>query len=167
MAQDVYGLTTTSFTDNTGKSISLPVHQDYDQYINHWRFLKRSYLGGAEYKRGMYLKRYQYENEGDYLTRLSQAAEDNHCRSIVHTYNSFLYRQSPKRDFGWLEGSPEIENFLQDSDYEGRTWESFMRDVNIQSSIYGHCLVLVDRPETQVGTRAEELEQGRQSRTSP
>ena len=160
MAQDVYGLTTTSFTDDTGKSISLPVHQDYDQYINHWRFLKRSYLGGAEYKRGMYLKRYQYENEGDYLQRLSQAAEDNHCRSIVHTYNSFLYRQSPKRDFGWLEGSPEIENFLEDADFEGRTWESFMRDVNIQSSIYGHCLVLVDRPDTQVGTRAEELEQG-------
>ena len=35
-----------------------------------------------------------------------------------------------------------------------------MREVNIQSSIYGHCLVLVDRPETVVGTRAEELAQG-------
>jgi len=43
---------------------------------------------------------------------------------------------------------------------EGRTWESFMRDVNIMSSVYGHCVVLIDRPETVVGTRAEELEQG-------
>jgi len=70
MAQDIYGLTSTSFTDSSGKTISLPVHRDYDMYINHWKFLKRSYLGGAEYKRGMYLKRYQYENEGEYLTRL-------------------------------------------------------------------------------------------------
>ena len=159
MAEDIYSLIgrTTTLQNATG---ALPVHPDYDTYINHWKFLKRSYLGGAEYKRGMYLKRYQYENETDYLTRLSHAAEDNHCRSIIHTYNSFLYRQTPKRDFGWLEGSPEIEQFLKDSDMEGRSWDAFMRDVNIQSSIYGHCLVLVDRPETVVGTRAEELEQG-------
>ena len=63
MAQDIYGLTGTQFTDATGNSIKLPVHQDYDTYINHWKFLKRSYLGGAEYKRGQYLKRYQYESE--------------------------------------------------------------------------------------------------------
>jgi hypothetical protein len=136
------------------------VHQDYNTYVEHWKFLKRSYLGGAEYKRGQYLKRYQYEDEGEYLTRLSHAAEDNHCRSIIHTYNAFLYRQQPKRDFGWLEGSPEIEQFLKDADLEGQSWEAFMRDVNIQSSIYGHCVVLVDRPETVVGTRAEELAQG-------
>lgn len=160
MAQDIYGLTGTSFTDTSGKTISLPVHRDYDLYINHWKFLKRSYLGGAEYKRGMYLKRYQYENEGEYLTRLSHAAEDNHCRSIIHTYNAFLYRQQPKRDMGNLEGTPEIEQFFKDCDMEGRSWDSFMREVNIQSSIYGHCLILVDRPETVVGTRAEELAQG-------
>lgn len=160
MAQDIYGLTGKSFTDASGNSIQLPVHQDYDTYINHWKFLKRSYLGGAEYKRGQYLKRYQYESEGEYLTRLSHAAEDNHCRSIIHTYNAFLYRQQPKRDFGWLENSTEIEQFLKDADLEGQSWDGFMREVNIQSSIYGHCLVLVDRPETVVGTRAEELAQG-------
>jgi len=160
MAQDIYGLTGTSFTDASGQNIQLPVHQDYDAYINHWKFLKRSYLGGAEYKRGMYLKRYQYENEGEYLTRLSHAAEDNHCRSIIHTYNSFLYRQEPKRDFGNLDNSPELEQFLKDCDMDGRSWDSFMREVNIQSSIYGHVCVLIDRPETVVGTRADELAQG-------
>jgi len=160
MAQDIYGLTGTSFTDTSGKTISLPVHQDYDAYIHHWKFLKRSYLGGAEYKRGMYLKRYQYENEGEYLTRLSHAAEDNHCRAIIQTFNAFLYRQQPKRDFGNLEDSPELEQFMKDCDMEGRSWDSFMREVNIQSSIYGHCLVLMDRPETVVGTRADELAQG-------
>jgi hypothetical protein len=159
MAQDVYGLGNRSTSDALG-SRSLPVHKDYDEYINHWKWLKRSYLGGAEFKRGRYLKRYQYESEGEYLTRLSQACVDNHCRSVVHIYNSFLYRQEPYRDFGWLATTPELEAFLKDCDLEGRNWHSFMRDANIQSSIYGHCLVLVDRPDTVVGTRAEELAQG-------
>jgi hypothetical protein len=35
-----------------------------------------------------------------------------------------------------------------------------MRDVNIQSSIYGHCLILLDKPSINLGTRAEELAQG-------
>ena len=144
----------------SGNIHGLPTHRDYDNYINQWRFLKRSYLGGNEYKQGGYLVRYNYESEGEYMNRMDQSAIDNHCRSVCHIYNSFLYRQEPKRDFGWLENTPEMENFLKDADMDGRSWNSFMSDVNIQSSIYGSCVVLIDRPEMQVGTRAEELAQG-------
>lgn len=142
-----------------GSVKGLPTHKDYDNYIDQYRFLKRSYLGGNEYKQGQYLTKYQYESDSEYFNRLDQSAVDNHCRSVCHIYNSFLYRQEPKRDFGWLENTPEINNFLKDCDLEGRSWDSFMREANLQSSIYGHCVVLVDRPEMQVGTRAEELAQ--------
>lgn len=142
-----------------GSVKGLPTHKDYDNYIDQFRFLKRSYLGGNEYKQGQYLTKYQYESDSEYFNRLDQSAIDNHCRSVCHIYNSFLYRQEPKRDFGWLENTPEMKNFLQDCDLEGRSWDSFMREANLQSSIYGHCVVLVDRPELQVGTRAEELAQ--------
>ena len=138
---------------------NLPVHPEYINHIGRWKFLQRSYLGGAQYKLGKYLTRYVFESDSEYMQRLTQTPLDNHCKSIIHIYNSFLFRNPPKRDFGSLEGAPEVENFLEDADMEGRTWESFMRDVNIQSSIYGHCVVLVDRPESVVGTRAEELEQ--------
>lgn len=157
---DVFGLGNRSVTENAGSgSTDLPTHKDYDAYINQWKFLKRSYLGGNEYKRGLYLTRYAYETENEYFNRLSQAAVDNHCRSVVHIYNSFLYRQEPERKFASIQG-PELEAFIKDADLEGRSWDSFMSEVNIQSSIYGFCVVLVDRPETVVGTRAEELAQG-------
>jgi len=146
-------------TTINGSVKGLPTHKDYDNYIDQYRFLKRSYLGGNEYKQGQYLTKYQYESDSEYFNRLDQSAVDNHCRSVCHIYNSFLYRQEPKRDFGWLENTPEMENFLKDCDLEGRSWDSFMREANLQSSIYGHCVVLVDRPEMQVGTRAEELAQ--------
>jgi hypothetical protein len=138
---------------------NLPLHPEYSNNIGRWKFLQRSYLGGAQFKLGKYLTRYVFESDSDYIQRLSNTPVDNHCKSIIHIYNSFLFRNEPKRDFGFLEGTPEINNFLEDADMEGRTWESFMRDVNIQSSIYGHCVVLIDRPETMAGTRAEELDQ--------
>jgi hypothetical protein len=141
----------------SGSSLGLPVHNDYNNYINQWRFLIRSYLGSTEYKKGMYLKRYTYETESEYLTRLDHAVVDNHVKSCVHIYNSFLYRQTPERDFGSLGYTPELTQFLYDADMEGRTWNSFMRDVNVLSSVYGNLWVLVDRPDTVVGTRAEEL----------
>ena len=138
----------------------LPTHDEYPNYIPRWQYLIRSYLGGVQYKMGKYLTRYVYETEGDFNNRLRQTPLDNHVKSIIHIYNSFLFRNEPTRDLGNLEGTIETENFFKECDMEGRTWKSFMRDVNVMSSIYGHCVVLVDRPETVVGTRAEELEQG-------
>ena len=149
-----------SINDTYGSTHGLPVHRDYNNYLNQWKFYIRSYLGGTEYKQGLYLTRYVYESENEYMNRLAQANIDNHVKSVISIYNSFLYRQNPKRDFGWMEDSPEIKAFLEDADFEGRSFDSFIRDVNIMSSIYGHCVVLVDRPETVVGTRAEELSQG-------
>ena len=138
----------------------VPLHEEYGVYYHRWQFLQRSYSGGAQYRLGNYLTKYVMENNNEYLQRIAQTPLDNHCKSIIHIYNSFLYRNSPKRSFGNLEGTPELEQFLKDADLEGRSFDSFMRDVNIQSSIYGHCLLLLDKPSVNLGTRAEELAEG-------
>ena len=149
-----------SATDGSDFLAGLPAHNEYINYINRWKFLINSYLGGAHYKMGNYLTKYVYESQPEYIGRLAQTPLDNHVKSITHIYNSFIYRNEPKRNFGSLDGTAEMDNFLKDCDMEGRTWHSFMRDVNLMSTVYGHCVVLIDRPETVVGTRAEELEQG-------
>jgi len=138
----------------------LPVHEEYHNHIRRWRFYNASYLGGVQYKMGQYLTKYIFESDADYTNRIAQTPLDNHCKAVIHIYNSFLFRHKPERDFGSMTGMPELEQFLKDADMDGRSWNSFIQDVNIQSSIFGHCCVLVDRPETQVGTRAEELQQG-------
>jgi hypothetical protein len=138
----------------------LPTHEEYQNFIRRWKFLNASYLGGVQYKMGQYLTKYIFESDADYTNRIAQTPLDNHCKAVIHIYNSFLFRHEPDRKFGSMEGMPELEQFLKDADMDGRSWKSFIQDVNIQSSIYGHCCVLVDRPETQVGTRAEELQQG-------
>ena len=148
------------FLEANGGDIGIPVHPEYRNHINRWIFLIRSYLGGANFRMGQYLTRYVLESDKEYISRVLQTPYDNHVKSICHIYNSFLYRTEPDREFGNLEGTPELEAFLKDADFEGRSWNSFMRDVNLMSTIYGHSCVVVDRPAVAVGTRAEELEQG-------
>lgn len=138
----------------------LPTHEEYTNYIRRWKFLINSYLGAHHYRMGNYLTKYVYESDVEYLGRLAQTPLDNHVKSVAHIFNSFLYRNDPSRDFGSLTNAPEMEQFLKDCDMEGRSWNSFMRDVNLMSTVYGHCVVMIDRPQTTVGTRADELQQG-------
>jgi hypothetical protein len=139
---------------------SLPTHPEYQNFIRRWKYYINSYMGGTQYKMGQYLTKYVFESEGDYVSRIAQTPLDNQVKSVVHIFNSFLYRNEPKRDLGSLENAADMIAFFKDCDMEGRSFESFMSEVNLMSSIYGHVAVLCDRPELAVGTRAAELEQG-------
>ena len=137
----------------------LSAHPLWQSNIKRWKFLINSYMGGADYKDGEYLIAYQQENTEDYETRIDSTPLDNHVKNIVSIYNSFLFRQSPKRVFGSLEGDPIVAAFLEDCDLDGRSFNSVMRDVSTYASIYGHTWVVLDKPAVQTYTRAEELEQ--------
>jgi len=157
--------TTTYTTNQDPNDISfmyhqIGVHQEYEAHYQRWQFLINSYLGGHEYRLGKYLTRYVYESDSEYYQRLLSTPLDNHVKNVVHTYNSFLYRHPVKRDYGSLSNNAELEPFLEDTDLEGRTFDAFMRDVNIMATVFGHSLVLLDRPKSNAGTKAEELAQG-------
>jgi len=137
----------------------ISVHPYWKQNISRWLYYSDSYQGGNEYREGRYLTKYFLETGDDYENRIKQTPLDNHCKSVVETYNSFLFRTPPKRTYGSIDNEPSLNAFLSDADLDGRNFDSFMRDVATQSSIYGHVWVMVDKPNTQVATRAEELQQ--------
>lgn len=137
----------------------LEAHSAYKYYLNRWQFLGDSYQGGYDYFAGKYLEPYYYESREDYEKRLRMLAVDNHTKSVVGIYNSFLFRKQPKRDMGSLQGAP-LDAFMQDADLDGRSFDAFIRDLSSLTMVYGNAWVVVDKPTTQVTTRAEELEQG-------
>lgn len=143
----------------TNVQIILESHDAYKYYLNRWTFLNDSYQGGYDYFAGRYLEPYYYESREDYEKRLRMLAVDNHVKSVVGIYNSFLFRKGPRRDYGNLENIPGLDAFLKDADLDGRSYDSFMRDLSAYTMVYGHCWVLVDKPNTNVMTRAEELAQ--------
>lgn len=132
----------------------------YNAYADQWQYLFESYLGGEEYRNAGHLYRYQLETQGEYSLRLEQTPLENHCRSVIQVYNSFLFRQDPERDLGTLENQLGIEDFLEDCDHDGRNINQFMREVSTWSSVFGHCWLVVAKPNLGVETLAEELELG-------
>lgn len=136
----------------------LEAHDAYKYYLNRWQFLGDSYQGGYDYFAGRYLEPYYYESRDDYEKRLRMLALDNHTKSVVGIYNSFLFRKTVKRDMGSLEG-PSMNSFMQDADLDGRSFDAFIRDLSSLTMVYGNAWVIVDKPVSNATTRADELDQ--------
>jgi hypothetical protein len=135
-------------------------HPDFDDNQDRWEFYLRSYMGGEDYKGGNYLTRYVNEDKDEYNRRLLLTPVDNHCRNIVHIYSSYLWRVPPKREFNSLANNVALEYFLKDADLDGRSFDSFMREAQVWASVYGHVWLMLDKPKSTAGTRADELAQG-------
>ena len=135
----------------------------YENNIHRWEYYYNSYFGGQDYQRSGYLRKYlAEENDGfnEYAKRLASTPLDNHCRNVIDTYTSFIWRDSPQREFGILADNPALELFLRDADLEGRSFNAVMREATTLANIYGHVLLMLDKPASEAATLAEELAQG-------
>jgi len=128
----------------------------YDRYLDRWRFLLEAYLGGDEYRKAGHLTRYALETDAEYQSRLRATPYENHVKSVVSVYNSFLFRENPERDFGSQTGTLELEDFLKDADYEGRSLDAFMKDVATWSAVFGHTWIVMAKPDVGAETLADE-----------
>ena len=140
-------------------------HQLYLRWRDRWQFLYQSYVGGDEYRRAGLLTRYQLETDGEYNQRLRVTPLPNHCAAIEQTYLSFLFKEEPERDWGSWEdlkavgAMPDLEAFLEDCDYEGRSFDDFMKQVSIWAGVFGHCWIFLTKPNTGAVTAAQEMEE--------
>lgn len=132
----------------------------YNSYDTRWRFLLESYIGGLEYRQAGHLTRYELETDAEYNARLRATPLENHCASVINVYNSFLFRENPDRDFASIDGMPELQAFKEDVDFEGRNINQFMKDVHTWASVFGHCWMMLVKPNVGSVTRAEDQAQG-------
>lgn len=132
----------------------------YQEYYDQWQYLLESYMGGSEYRDAGHLTRYQLETDSEYRARLKSTPLENHCASVIQVYNSFLFRQEPKRDFTVNGESFELEQFLRDADMDGRSLNQFMKEVSTWTSVFGMAWIIVSKPNVGAVTLAEEQAQG-------
>lgn len=138
----------------------LSANTTVETYKKYWQYLLESYLGGLEYRKAKHLTRYQLETDAEYNARLRTTPLQNHCASVVSVYNSFLFREQPLRSFEFDPENPDVESFLRDADFEGRSLDAFMKDVATWSSVFGHCWIVVAKPNVGAQSRADEIAQG-------
>ena len=106
-------------------------HGDYEDNLKNWNFHYRSYLGGDDFSNGYFLNRYILEQDDEYIKRVDFTPLDNHCRNVVQIYSSFLFRVPPSRDYGSMNGDPQLESFLQDADLDGRSFHNVIKDMQL------------------------------------
>lgn len=137
-------------------------HELYKRWADRWKYLEDSYEGGEDYERAMLLYRYVYEatETGKYKERIRQTPLDNQCESVIHTYSSFVWRQTPQRDLGRLKNNFECNALLEDADLEGTPFNEFMRMVQIKASIFGHAWLVIDKAAKRFRTLQEERRAG-------
>lgn len=141
-------------------NLAVSTNETYDRYQERWEYLLEAYTGGEDWRNGGHLTRYSLETNAEYAARLAATPLDNHCRSTISVYISFLFRTEPQREFGSLANDPALEDFLNDADHDGRSLDAFMKEVSIYASIFGHAFVMVCKPNIGALNRAEELEYG-------
>ena len=134
-------------------------HIEYDRHKDEWEFYLRSYMGGDQYRDGAYLTKYVNEDKDSYNRRLDLTPLDNHSKNIIHIYSSFLWRVPPTRAFNSLANNVALEPFLKDCDFDGRSLNTFMREAQVWASVYGNVWLMIDKPKSNAGTKAEELAQ--------
>ena len=132
----------------------------YETYFPQWQYLLESYVGGQEYKDANHLTRYQLETDNEYKARIRTTPLENHCQSVISVYNSFLFRENPEREFMGLEALPELQDFLEDADFDGRSLDAFMKDVATWTSVFGHAWIIVSKPNVGAVTVADEQAMG-------
>ena len=125
-----------------------------------WEYALEGYMGGEEWKRGLHLTKYVNETAGEYQARISATPLENHCQSVISAYVSFLFRQPCEREFGLLENDPALAEFLEDADMDGRSFDAFMKEVSVWSSVFGHVWCLVVKPNVGAVTKGDELQMG-------
>jgi len=133
---------------------------EYQRNRDRWVFLLNSYVGGDEYRKAGYLTKYQLETASDYKIRSDNTPLDNHCQSVIGTYLSFLFRDKPGRELGYMEYDQDVEDFLKDADMEGRSLDHFMKEVAQWSLCFGMTWIIMTKPNLGLQTAGEEDELG-------
>jgi hypothetical protein len=76
-------------------------------------------------------------------------------------YTSFLFRVPPIRDYGTVSDSDvDLNNFINDCDYEGRHLDTFMKEVSTWNSVFGHSWIIVSKGNVGARTQADEIALG-------
>lgn len=139
------------------------VHPDYEMFRAEWLFYIRSYLGGKFYRDGDYLLKHPLESDDNYQRRKATAYYYNYCAPVIDIYGSYLYKKPPVRSYADLssESTPPrqpvtlFDSFWWDVDFEGMSFDMFIRDAERLASIYGRVSIIVDKPALSVDTQAQ------------
>ena len=114
-------------------------------------FLLDAYTGQGGFATGWYLVRHLRESDEKFYKRQLLAVYPNYVRKIVDVYMGFLWKQSPNRETDAIYAA-----FLTNADGSGTKLDSLLYVYQRLAIILGTVYVIVDKPQQQGPTRADQ-----------
>lgn len=133
-------------------------HPEYEEKIQHWKFLEETYEGG----RGWFednIFRYIKEGDQEYADRVARCYRFNHSREVVDLINKYLFKQNVTRS----EDAPEsVKRFWERATKSGLSITEFMKQASKRTSMQGRIGIVVDTtaPAGKVLSKADEKAAG-------
>jgi len=123
-----------------------------EEQVERIEFLEYSYIGGNEYI-DKYLTKHPKETKKNHEKRKSEAVYINYCRQIIDLYNQYVFTERATRELSGID----TDRYINDADYMHSTHEDVIRQVSKVGSVKGLCGVIVDRPQADTKTKADEI----------
>ena len=134
-------------------------HEDYDVNYNEWRFLLACYEGTKELVRLGLVKRNERETSDNYERRIEELYNFNYTKSVIDLFNFYLFKKPVKRTLPGLENDKFWEMFTEDCNLYGDEFDDFLTEMGRYASIMGYMGILVDKPDVELETQQEELDE--------
>jgi hypothetical protein len=137
-------------------------HSDFKRQRSMWTMYRDLYAGGQEFKNraAEYLLRRQKEPLDVYSERLHRVFYENYIGSIIDWYASTLFRRQPSLQLegGLASAKDFLTRFADDTDLQGTSLSSFIRDCFVDALVVGCSHILIDFPvvSERPQSRAEE-----------
>lgn len=135
-------------------------HEDYDLNYNEWRFLLACYEGTKELVRLGLVDRNERETLENYNRRIEELYNFNYSKSVIDLFNFYLFKKPVKRTLPGLETDKFWEMFTEDCNLYGDEFDDFLTEMGRYASIMGYMGILVDKPDVELETQKEELDEG-------
>ena len=134
-------------------------HKDYKSNIDAWNLYGMAYEGGLPFIKYC-LKINSRESLANWKSRQEEGLNFNFASSIIDLLNFYLTEKQPVRYLGGLDTDPLWQMFLQDCDYNGTNYDTFMNETNKFASVYGYVGILVNKASTTFDTKQQEIDRG-------
>lgn len=128
----------------------------YGQFQDEWKFLYAAYQGSAALVDLEKIERHERESPDGWILRKKEIYGFGYTKSIVDLFTFYLFKKAAKREMGRLQTDPFWQSFKDDCNLYGDPYDAWLNEQGRYASIFGHVGILVDKPDVDMQTRADE-----------
>jgi len=133
------------------------VHPLYSTFQEEWKFLYAAYQGSSALVDLGKIERHERESPDGWLLRKKEIYGFGYTKSIVDLFTFYLFKKEAQRQMGRLQNDRFWLSFQDDCNLYGDKYDAWLNEQARYASIFGHVGVLVDKPNVQTMTKADEL----------